>query len=737
MNRTFWAKINTDRLEELLYNIDLLNSLKSDPEDSRSIPIQLKSIKKNIGKKDTLENIYTHSKKNPTMGRIYSGSSVQSIKSCLRNYLCSEFCTDIDIVNCHPTIMNIILKKIGRPCPELEAYVQHRQQFLDENVLTKQSFISMIYSGSCFSANPSVMKIHQSIYGPLIEHLKGLYGTKHKSIIKKNGENPDGSFVSVCIQSIENDILGSIISFMDLNDVKIHTLMYDGLMAYKNMKLDTEFLDKLSMFVEKMSGYKLFFSYKDMKYDELPISSFRSCDFHDVDPVLMASKYLFQKNKDSIRYCNGSLWTLDKMTHLWSSVPEHVSETIRSFILNKTDDNIVDAKLASKYEQFISTLASEDSDCRDDDLETKFHNKNKMCFRNGVYDFETGTFKKWNDCDDIFTDVSNNYEYQEESDEILEQMDHLLTRVVNPIYNNDDNLISENFSLFARSLSGNYEDKVWLCARGERDSGKGILTLLLTTAFSGYVSTFATSNLTKDTSGSGDCEKDNYWLIPFHEKRIMIGNEVSIKSGEKEACINGITVKTIASGGDKVTARRLYGKKPDNYTMKSLMILFSNQMPKIDPPDALKNLLYFDFPCSFGPEPSEYAVNRVPDEGLKSYIKDNQLIKISFFHILKKYWSPTKPKYVVLNQNTNILKSIDPMNDVDNTVKGMFMKTDDENDKIKSDYVLSLIKARGITWTHKTIDSRFTKWGFIHKKIRGSRYWSFIKEIKETIDFVD
>jgi len=52
-------------------------------------------------------------KQNSGFGRYNCPRGLQTFKREIRKYLCQEYYTDIDFVNCHPTIIYYLLKKNG------------------------------------------------------------------------------------------------------------------------------------------------------------------------------------------------------------------------------------------------------------------------------------------------------------------------------------------------------------------------------------------------------------------------------------------------------------------------------------------------------------------------------------------------------------------------------------------------------------------------------------------------
>jgi len=60
------------------------------------------------------------------------GDGIQGIPSAIRGLLCDGIMTDIDVVNCFPSILVNICDKHDIPCPNLQHYIQHRKKLIDE-----------------------------------------------------------------------------------------------------------------------------------------------------------------------------------------------------------------------------------------------------------------------------------------------------------------------------------------------------------------------------------------------------------------------------------------------------------------------------------------------------------------------------------------------------------------------------------------------------------------------------
>ena len=81
-----------------------------------------------------ISRIYSFTEKNPSGvgGRLYSGNSLQGLAKQFRGFLCDKIITDIDMKNAHPTIARYICKLNGFACPQLEYYINNREEVLSQ-----------------------------------------------------------------------------------------------------------------------------------------------------------------------------------------------------------------------------------------------------------------------------------------------------------------------------------------------------------------------------------------------------------------------------------------------------------------------------------------------------------------------------------------------------------------------------------------------------------------------------
>ncbi|MHA2252740.1 MAG: AAA family ATPase [Candidatus Kariarchaeaceae archaeon] len=250
-------------------------------------------------------------------GRYYANNSIQGFSKETRSRACRKF-TDLDFVNCGPTILSQMMKKIGVPCAFLDEYVANRNKYLKEVIKaprditfrgpsvydtasSKNEFVRVMNGG-----RPS--KRHKILTG-IVEDIKRLWdyvaqSQKYKvfvgDIIKKNCKydnikDPDAhlrtmknnaladtyikhrrkydveyaianhvytaSYVSHRVYTIESLLLAELVSIVvkqvkGRNVSKSAVLVFDGAMFYD---IDASKIDrpKIASALFASTGYKM------------------------------------------------------------------------------------------------------------------------------------------------------------------------------------------------------------------------------------------------------------------------------------------------------------------------------------------------------------------------------------------------------------------------------------------------------------------------------------------------
>ena len=117
---------------------------------------------------------------------------------------------------------------------------------------------------------------------------------------------------------------------------------------------------------------------------------------------------------------------------------------------------------------------------------------------------------------------------------------------------------------------------MFFIVKGRTNSGKGLLTLLISEAFFNKSRNINAINFCQKRT-DGDMAKMDSWKCQTRHKRIGVANEAPKKRG---CGLNGDAIKR-ASGGDHHTART-NGVDEMTFFMETTFWLFVNDMPSIE-----------------------------------------------------------------------------------------------------------------------------------------------------------
>lgn len=261
----FTERVDPLKVEWLLLNIT--TELIPVNEDKFNLTL----IKKTLQHYDKCKgnNKVMYSKKDElNVLRDYGTLCIQNVPSNIRGFLCDSM-TDIDMVNCHPTIIYQLCKKHNIECTELENYCLNRKQLVLEGKVDKMSVIKSINNykplKDCSYYMSKLDAEIKHIQSQLIklEQYKPLLNMAIKSAETKKNKNISGIFMSNLATSFEVKFLHSCISLMQQKEIEIGVLIYDGFMVYGNYYNNPQLLEDLSQHIFQQFGFEISFSYKE------------------------------------------------------------------------------------------------------------------------------------------------------------------------------------------------------------------------------------------------------------------------------------------------------------------------------------------------------------------------------------------------------------------------------------------------------------------------------------------
>ena len=238
-------------------------------------------------------------------GRIYGNvGSAEYLDYNYRNNLFAKTEHDIDMKNCHPTLLCQLAKKNGFTCTALEEYVAHREEYFEqvmayysESGLEKsRAEVKTEVIASLYGAKIPVFKSMKSDLDYLTTKLKEEHATLYETVDKLKQVNKNGAFLSYIAQTEERKCLDAMDSYYLQQGRSVDGLAYDGLMVRKltpEEKFPDELLRGAERFVKEKTGYEITLEIKPMVQD-IDDSALRSRD-EKMDDSYAKMKVEFEK----------------------------------------------------------------------------------------------------------------------------------------------------------------------------------------------------------------------------------------------------------------------------------------------------------------------------------------------------------------------------------------------------------------------------------------------------------
>jgi hypothetical protein len=265
----------------------------------------------------------------------------------------------------------------------------------------------------------------------------------------------------------------------------------------------------------------------------------------------------------------------------------------------------------------------------------------RLFYRDGFYDFERGEFTS-EEGPGVVTASRISRRFPKAPGPIATQ--EFMDRVLIPIFPIEDERVAF-LTYLARGLAGVVAEKRWCAFIGERNVGKGVLTGALRAAFPRVVRDLQGRHLMDGMEVESEREFA-FAMDKMEHSAIAICNELP-----KHGNLNGDKIKSLASGGDKLSARNLYAE-PRDFLPRARLLLCANKLPKVTPDDAIKTLAWFTGRTEFILDRSELTDQEkssnaafeldpfgtslrfsIGDADIKRYVKSPKAIR-AFTHIL-------------------------------------------------------------------------------------------------------
>jgi hypothetical protein len=692
-----------------------------------------------IKAKGEMKRAYTYTDATPLEvgGRLYSGLSIQGISSKIRGFLLNGETSDIDMRNAHPVILRYICKLNNLSCPNLEYYINNRDEILAKYDETgKTEFLKAVNS------DKSNKKIKDKFYKDFDKECKEIqqfitklkeYEHIVKTVPATKKYNWIGSAINRILCVYENKILQEIIGYFIREQIEICALMFDGLMVYGDYYNDNELLEKLEKIInEKFEGLNMRLSYKEHKTgfinipDNFEIIDKKKNNYEGLTIVrneLEAYEIICDRLKNKLINCQNILWFRGD-DYVWRNDIKYVDACISSFIINSgilrfdKDEKPCDFVQNYKTSNNIKNIVVKEflSKTNNDDwFKTKKDtSKNKILFNNGFYDFNKKEFLSLDKLDDnIYFFEKCSYDFNFVTNKDIEDIRKRF--FTEPLGVECGKYFS---TMISRAIAGDVMKRFVFCV-GAGNTGKSTLTQAIEMTCGGYFGTFNAGCLAyKETSN--DEAQQLRWLMLLMMKRIVISNEIKINHK-----LDANAIKKMSSGGlDKIVARG-HGGNETECPFTALPIANMNDACEIAPKDdALNNRVKsFTYSKVYVSEVTDETSELLADPNVNSEIYTLEF-RIKFMNLLISDYleflhkgEPNEPNEMIQSKDDWFGLS---KNSIINSVLEDFEFTGDVSDYVRSSDLIKWIEQKKlkITMTKLGLEiNKYTKNNKLEDKI--------------------
>ena len=462
--------------------------------------IQYKNLKKFcetiIRTRGEIKRIYAYSLQTPLEmgGRLFSGNSVQSIKGVFRGFLMTHT-TDIDMKNAHPVILSYMCKLHDIKCPNLDYYIQNRDQILSEFGETgKVAFLKSVNDDKLNKkiAN-KFFKDFDKEMKEIQKHIVNL--EEYKNIVSTtNAEkyNFNGSVMNKILCMYENKILQECISVINSQNIEICALMFDGLMVYGNFYENEELLNMITSRVnEKFDRLDMKWSYKhhDTTIDPDNIPEFEVKEEDLIEQAFRKETHEFEKTHAKI--INREMFVKEENNIITCMTRKHFMTAYEHLVFEYEVNKVkIQANFIAKWMKNNPTMR-----CYDD---IGIYPNGTICPSN--------IFNMWKPFDMELVE-----EYENKPDELAVILNHI------KILCGNDEVVTDYFIKWIAQMI-QYPEVKSICPTliSKEGSGKGTLLLLIEKMI-GFNKYFETTNPMRDIWGDFNGRMANTFLINLNE----------------------------------------------------------------------------------------------------------------------------------------------------------------------------------------------------------------------------
>lgn len=679
------------------------------------------------------------------LGRLYprGGLGLQSFPFDIRNPLLAKNYFDVDMVNAHYTLLSQLSDKWSLKCDAIKQYIANRDVELAKvsanRGIAKVAFLKVAYGGNIKLASEFYNEEGISPEGDTtllkaieaeMKHIVDYCWKENKDLHKmcSSKDHPRFSCFAYILQTEESKCLLEIVNYMKTQNREVGVLIHDGCCIRKKegeIAFPPELLRGAERWVKEKLDYDIQLLVKEWVHD------FQKTDDHEIlgTDVVVDDAYAARKFCDLMGDLfvmdSGELWVFNEETGMWSSDKSALERVITSLNgklvfrqLGPMGVKIYDYSGSVEKRNALVKMLPSVAHVRDGYFRSRISSdRNKMLFKDGIYDFATKTFSAGFDPNIVFhKSFPRKFPSEKEAEKIA-----FIQKVCFEEPFKDPREAKRLRHNLMRAMIGDWRRKKCVTALGPKNSGKTLLTLLMRTAFGDYVGTFdANSMLIRH---GGEAGRDLLWISDIYNCRFAFSSEIKQDDSARMPSIDGNMLKKLVGGGDEVSFRKMYMNVPTKVFFTATMFILANDLPKIVPcSEEIKDRLeVVDYHYSFQTHPTELHHKPV-DKKIGNLFLQDDYGDAMFWLLTEEYdaWvaegCPELPPCENDVQD-DMLEQVD----VKNTLLGEYELTGRDDDNVDAKEIQTYLRRNGFVGSETKITREMKQLGLGATRIQRNR----------------
>ncbi len=663
-------------------------------------------------------------------------TSLQCIPRDCRAALAQKYYWDVDMRNAQPTLLEQYAVKRGWDCSALQRYNAFRDDHIAEVMETldverweaKERVTALCFGGfatglPAFFANELWPELRK-----LSENIRKERPKEYAALSKR--PNANGSLMALVLQTEERSCLLALDHSLARQGRSLDVYIHDGGLVRKKdgeSHLSESILRKAEADIKEATGYSVGLLVKELK---------TTLEREEVDPDLLPMDVIVDDAFAARKFCelmgdlfimDGSdLWVFNADTGLWStdkSALERVITTLSTGLLFRQQSPIgirtYDYSGSVEKRNSLVRMLPSVAPVRDGYFRSRISSdKNKLLFKDGIYDFTTSTFTPGFDPNIVFhASVPRVFPVVKNKDLVA-----IVHRVCFEEPFKDPLEAKRLVHNLMRAMIGDWRRKTFVAALGPKNSSKSILIFLMKTTFGNFVGEFnANSMLLRH---GGEAERDCLWISSLYNCRFAFSSEIKQDESKAPLAIDGNMLKKLVSGGsDTVSFRKMYTNDADKVFFRPTIFILANDLPKITPCSEEINdrLQVVDYHYSFQAKPTELHHKPI-DRTYADKFGQAEYADAMFWVLQQEYAEWAASGFAELPPcETELQEDLMEQSNVKNILLGRFALTGVETDEVDAKDVQLYLRHNGYTGSESKITREMKQLGLGASRVRRGR----------------